>query len=201
MTGTRQQPVGRTAVRCGKATLPAMVADRLGTRHAPIRLAGILILALALTACGWKLRGSYNLPPEITPVAVDGDGVANELRNTLRINKALAASSGEPAASRLEVLQESNNRRVISVNESGKVDEYEVRYEVRWQLTAKGSGGNSRRILIAPTTFRANRSYDYAASTVLSTNEQEQRLLETMREDLAQRILFRLQGLQIGDND
>jgi len=168
---------------------------------APFRLAAILLLAAAITACGWKLRGSYNLPPEITPIAVDGGGVADELRSSLRASKSLAESTGEPAASDLEILKEGDSRRVLSVNANGKVDEYEIRYEVRWQLTAKGSGDKSRRILIAPTTFRANRSYDYNASTVLSTNEQEQRLVENMRDDVAQRILFRLQSVNVGDVD
>ncbi len=165
------------------------------------RLAAVLLLTAALTACGWKLRGSYNLPPEITPIAVDGGGVAEELRNSLRSSNALAQSTSAPAASNLEILKQNTGRRVLSVDLDGKVDEYEVRYEVRWQLTAKGSDDKSSRILVAPTTFRANRSYDYNASTVLSTNEQEQRLIENMREDIAQRILFRLQGVDVGDSE
>ncbi len=169
------------------------------TRRHPIRLAAILLLATTITACGWKLRGSYNLPPEITPIAVEGGGVADELRNSLRSSNALAESAVEPAATDLEILQEGDTRRVISVDANGKVDEYELRYEVRWQLTAKGSDDKSRRILVAPTTFRANRSYDYNASTVLSTNEQEQRLIENMRTDIAQRILFRLQGVKMDE--
>lgn len=171
------------------------------TRHHPIRLAAILILVTTVTACGWKLRGSYNLPPEITPIAVEGGPVGAELRDSLRTTGALAESTGEPAASNIEILQERRNRRVLSVDLNGKVDEYEIRYEVRWQLTAKGTDEKSSRILVAPTTYSANRSYDYSASTVLSTNEQEELLVENMVKDIAQRILFRLQGVEVDDND
>jgi LPS-assembly lipoprotein len=164
------------------------------------RLMVVLILAIAVTACGWKLRGSYNLPPEITPIAVDGGDIATALRDSLRNSDALAQSSADPANSDLEILEEGDSRRVLSVDLNGKVDEYEVRYTVRWQLTAKGDGDKSRRVLIAPTTFRANRSYDYNAASVLSTNEQEQRLIDEMRDDIAQRIIFRLQGVQLTDN-
>lgn len=173
----------------------------------PLRLTGIVLLATALTACGWKLRGtgSYNMPPEITPIAVDSGAVADELRNRLRASNSLTESAGDPAASDLEILKENRNRRVLSVDSNGKVDEYEILYEVRWQLTARGSDDKSRRILIAPTTVRANRSYDYSASTVLSTNKQEQRLVEELRDDIARRIVFRLQGAGTGevetDND
>lgn len=222
MTTTRQdhadRPVGRTLGRvvtrqtaCQSAyrVVGRALARQIGapgrsvthiTRHHPLRLATILLLATTITACGWQLRGSYNLSPEITPIAVEGGGVADELRNSLRNSNALAESTADSAAADLEILEESDSRRVISVDENGKVDEYEVRYEVRWQLTAKGSDDKSRRILIAPNTFRANRSYDYSANTVLSTNEQEERLIENMREDIAQRILFRLQGVQVADN-
>ncbi|MFW5969536.1 MAG: LPS assembly lipoprotein LptE [Halofilum sp. (in: g-proteobacteria)] len=161
----------------------------------PLRLSAILLLATALTACGWKLRGDYSLPPEITPIAVEGGGIAGELRESLRNSDALAEASDESAASRVEILEENEGRRVLSVDLDGKVDEYEVRYEVRWQLTAEGSGDKSRRILVSPTTFRANRSYDYSASTELSTSEQEKRLVENMRDDIVQRILFRLQAV------
>ncbi|MEF8834040.1 MAG: LPS assembly lipoprotein LptE [Halofilum sp. (in: g-proteobacteria)] len=166
------------------------------------RLVAILILATILTACGWHLRGSYDLPPEVTPVAVDGGGgVANELRDSLRATGALARSAEEPAASRLEILEENESRRVLSVDADGKVNEYEVRYEVRWQLTAKGSDDKSRRILIAPGTLEANRSYDYSANAVLSRDEQEKRLIENTRADIARRILFRLRGLRVGDQE
>lgn len=131
---------------------------------------------------------------------MDGGEVADNLRNSLRSNNALMGSTDGSAASTVEILEESQRRRVISVDANGKVDEYEIRYEVRWQLTAKGSDDKSRRILVAPTTFRANRSYDYSAGTVLSTNEQERRLVENMRDDIAQRILFRLQGVEIDEN-
>ena len=191
MTTTRQDDAARSVYR---------TAGRASARNHAIRLAAVVLLAATLTACGWKLRGSYNLPPDITPIAVEGGGVADQLRDSLRNSNSLAESTAAPSASDLEILKEGDSRRVLSVDANGKVDEYELRYEVRWQLTAKGTDDKSRRILIAPTTFRANRSYDYDASTVLTTNEQELRLIENMREDIAQRILFRLQGVQIADN-
>ncbi len=174
----------------------------LAPRHRTLRSVTVVLLVTALSACGWQLRGSYNLSPGITPIAVTGGGgAAGALRDSLRSSNALAQSTEETAASDLEILKEETSRRVISVDANGKVDEYELRYAVRWQLTAEGSDDKSRRILIAPTTLRANRSYDYSANTVLSTNEQEQRLIENMRDDIAQRILFRLQGVQLTDDD
>ena len=222
MAATRRNPVGRVVTRhpdamrlpgwrpglhnCQAPTLPDCKSELRNGRDPtragrPLRLTLIVLLTTAITACGWHLRGSYSLPPEITPIAVDGGGIAARLRNSLRSGSALARSSGDPAASDLEILEEGDNRRVISVNADGNVDEFEVRYSVRWQLTAPGSDDSSRRILIAPTTFRANRNFDYSTSTVLSTNEQERRLVEEMRDDIAQRILFRLQGVDAGERE
>ncbi len=197
-----RQIVVRAASHTVGRVLTRQTTRRLRTRPIAahhLRLTAILILTTTITACGWQLRGSYNLPPEITPIAVEGGAIADELRNSLRHSNSLAQSAGEPAASNVEILDENTGRRVLSVDFDGKVDEYEVRYEVRWQLTAKGTGDKSRRILIAPTTFRANRSYDYSASTVLSTNEQERELIENMRDDIAQRIVFRLQSVNVDD--
>lgn len=181
---------------------PDLRPGRLTPPRGALRLLTILVLVTTTTACGWKLRGSYNLPTEITPIAVTGGGgTADELRDSLRSSNALAQSTEETAASDLEILKEESSRRVISVDASGKVDEYEVRYAVRWQLTAKGSDDKSRRILVAPDTVRGTRNYDFNPAAVLSTDEQEQRLIENMRADIAQRILFRLQGVRITDDD
>ena len=170
-------------------------------RIAAVRPVVALLLAALVAGCGWQLRGSYDLPGALVPIAVEAGGVGGALRESLRVSGALARATDEAPASRVEILEESDSRRVISVDPQGKVDEYELRYEVRWQLTAAGSGDRARRILIAPLTFSANRSYDFDAGSVLSRDEEERILVETMREDLAQRILFRLQGWRGGRDD
>ncbi len=161
---------------------------------APCRLLAAPLLAAVVllpAACGWHLRGSYAMPPTLVPIAVEGEGIAGELRDSLRRTGAL--DGGEPA-SRVEILEQNQDRRVVSVDADGKVNEYEIRYDVRWQLTASGDDGTGQRVLIAPQTLQASRTYDFDSGSVLSKSDEEETRIEEMRDDIAQQILFRLQG-------
>lgn len=159
-------------------------------------VAAVAALALLLGACGWHMRGSYELPSAIVPVAVDGEGaLARSLERDLRRLGAL--EGGEPA-SRLEILDESDDRRVVSVDDDGDVNEFEVRYVVRWQLVGESDSGKGQRVLIAPRTLESSRTYDFDSADVLSKDEEEAARIEAMRDDMVQQILFRLQAWDPG---
>lgn len=172
---------------------------RQRSTRSPAR-AGALALALAaaaaLTACGFQLRGSYDIPPGIVPIAIDasgGSGVARALAETLRYGDMRVLAGDEPAASRIEILDEQSERRVLAVNSRGKVDEYELRYVVRWRLVDVRAETDERE-LIAPVELSARRNYVHEPAAVLGAQDQESVLIDTMRDDIAQRILFRIQA-------
>lgn len=159
-----------------------------------LALALLLTALAALPGCGWQLRGSYDLPPELVPIAIEGgSGIDNQLRRNLARVDALGDGD---AASRLEILEDNNDRRVVSIDRDGKVNEYEVRYTVRWQLTAPADSGQGQRVLIAPRTLESSRTYNYDSDSVLSKSEEERARIEAMRDDMTQQILFLLQGWQ-----
>ena len=168
-------------------------------KRVPMRaLLVALALTLGLGGCGWQLRGSYSLPPEIVPVSVTGGGIAGELRRNLR---RIGADAGGQPASRLEILEENDRRRVFSVGTDGKVDVFEVIYTVRWQLTAPASDGNATRVLIAPRAMRATRRFEFDSAATLSKDEEEEARVETMRRDMVQRILNQLQAWRPAEGD
>lgn len=151
-----------------------------------------VVLAFALvTACGFHIRGSYDIPPTITPMYVEGasgNSVAAELRDNLRRND-IELVSPPQAAARL-VVSERSERQVLSVGSSGRVDEYELLYVVEWRLEAP----DRETPLIPPETLQARRDYTHDPTAILGSEDREGALLEAMREDLATRILFRLQA-------
>lgn len=163
-----------------------------------LALAVALAASAALAACGFQLRGSYDIPPAIVPVAIDApgaSGVARALDETLRYGDMRVIADDEPAASRIEILDERSERRVLAVDARGKVDEYELRYSVRWRLVdARGGAGE----LIAPAELSARRDYRHDPGAVLGSQDQEGLLIDDMRDDIAQRILFRIQAWEPG---
>lgn len=179
------------------------MGQRRTTSPGPAR-AGALALLLAalaaLPACGFHLRGSYELPPAIAPVAIDAparSGVARALTDTLRHSGLHAGAADDAAASRVEILDERSERHVLTVDARGKVDEYELRYVVRWRLVDARAGGGARE-LIAPAELRARRDYRHDPGAVLGEQDEEGALIDSMRDDIAQRILFRIQAWEPG---
>ncbi len=160
-------------------------------------------IAVAVTACGFHLRGSYSLPAGLMPIHVDASGardMGRALGEALERQGAELAATREGAASSLVVLDESEDRRVLSVDDAADVDEYEIRKMVRWQLVRPvsaedGDGEASEaRTLIPPTRLQVRRDYEFDSSRVLSKDEEERTLYRDMEQALAQQILARLQA-------
>jgi len=172
--------------RCGAAR----GGHRIRRAGMPLACAGLL----ALAGCGFHLRGSYAIPDALAPVHVEahtGSGVGRALTSLLQDNGVALASNAKAARTRLIILGESSQRRVLSVGSNGRVDEYEIDYTVRWRLVDASSG----RDIVSPTRFDASRDYVYNPSSVLGEQSQQETITGDLRSDLAQRILFRLQAV------
>ncbi len=144
----------------------------------------LLIATLLLSSCGFQLRGSADVPPELRALALQmpagRSALRLELSRTLRSNGIELATA---APYTLEILDEKQGRRVASLNESVKVDEYELRTEVRFQIT------QGERFLIAPTAVRTERVYTYNADAITAKNAQEALLRREMQQDISRQIL------------
>lgn len=159
-------------------------------------LAGIALIAGAmLSACGFELRGAFELPANLVPVHIDANrssDVARQLRQLLRRNNVAIAENRNGAASVIEIVGEERERRVLTVSAATvDVDEYELRYTTRWLLRATGE---DRRALTNLETVETIRDYTYDRGAVLAKQSEEAELLERMQEDSALRILYRIQA-------
>ncbi len=92
---------------------------------------------LVLSSCGYSMRGSINIPSSIKSVSVISDEYS-ELVNTL--NASLVSSNIKLSTSKnndlykIIILSEEFNRRQLSINISGRVNEYELIYDVNFEL-------------------------------------------------------------------
>jgi LPS-assembly lipoprotein len=170
-----------------------------GGVRAVVRLAATAALALAVAACGFHLRGSYRVPEALMPIHVDagsGSAMGDALRQALERQGAELTDDKARAGSSLAVLDESEDRRVLSVDETADVSEYEVQKSVRWQLVRPAGDGAdaAAATLIAPNRLRARRDYEFDPASVLSKAQEEESLYADMEQALAQQILARLQA-------
>ncbi|MCC5796573.1 MAG: hypothetical protein JJU48_04525 [Methylophaga sp.] len=154
----------------------------------------LLMSMLAITACGFQLRGAAELPDELKLLYVQGVNMQRdlglELRRTLTRNGITVVDRYQEGAAVLSIIENNFERRVLSVSFSGKVSEYELERQVVIQLVDANS-----TMLIDAERFEARRDLQFDPDQVIGLGE-EQRLLEVqMNEQLVQSILRRLSVL------
>ncbi len=155
----------------------------------------VVCLALAISACGFHLRGSYSLPEALLPIYVEapaGSGTAKAVRDALRRQQGALAPEAAQAQSTLVIMDEGEDRRVLSVDDSANVSEYELRKTVRWRL--ERDVGDASETALGPTRLRVRRDYQFDSQAVLAASQEEDTLYSDMEQALAQRILARLRS-------
>jgi LPS-assembly lipoprotein len=158
------------------------------------RLGPIVLLVLALAACGFQLRGAYGIDDALQPLRIEARGdFRDTLERALRTGGVELTSSRDQAAATLRVLDTERERRVLAIREDGRVDEYELVYRVDWHLEAVTEAGETAR-LIDRTRYAGQRSYIFEPGSRLAADDEEEVLIELLYEDLSDRILRRIEA-------
>lgn len=148
------------------------------------QLLTICVIALALTACGFHLRGQLPLPKSVDVLFVQGErGQFKTRLEELLVKAGASVVSSADAAKVVVVLDEiSSQREVNTIDTRGKSNSYDLVYRVKYTLL--DSAGTVLRI----KTLQERTTYDYNPLQQLEA-EAEERELE---KDMEQEILFRL---------
>jgi LPS-assembly lipoprotein len=162
-------------------------------RHAALALLCCCVALLA--ACGWHLRGSVDLPKELSPVFIAGGGtVGRSLDTRLSSSGVPMTSSPATAGMRIDILSQTRRSRVVAVDENGKALAYELLYRVRFAV----SDGQGRE-LIAPQELRLERTFDDNPDvSVLGKSLEEGIIYQDLADDIADQVILRLRALLAG---
>ncbi|WJW74882.1 LPS assembly lipoprotein LptE [Thiohalobacter sp. IOR34] len=164
--------------------------------NAPIfhrRLWPLLLAVLLLAGCGFHLRGAVALPPAMQKIAVKGIGpyapLGREIRRGLRSAGAEVVEDPAAATAVLRILRNEAPRRVLSVQATGKVQEYELLQIL--DFSVQDAAG---RLLLSRQHLELSRAYLYDANDPLGKGSEEAAIRADMRRDLVQLLLLRLQA-------
>lgn len=156
----------------------------------PAAALAILLLCASIAACGFHLRGAVTLPEamartELRGVA-EGSALAAEIGAVLAQSGGdLVTAAGAPTST-LEVLGERSERRVASVDSAGKVNQYELRYELRARLVDEGV------VLVPEQSVSASRLLDFNGNAVLGAADEEEMLRREMRGQAVRQLIRQL---------
>jgi LPS-assembly lipoprotein len=156
---------------------------------AVMRILAIGVLGLVTAACGFQLRGQATLPFESLYIAIpDISPLATELKRNISSGTStkLVRDRAEAQAI-LEVTSEEREQAILSLNTSGQVIEFQLRYRLSFRVhDAKG------RDYLPQSEIRLIRNIPYNNSQVLAQESEQRLLYRDMQGDMVQQILRRL---------
>jgi len=152
------------------------------------RILVVVVLAAAMAACGFQLRGwEAGAGSQVSSAYVMSDGrnlMEVPLRDGLRQAGVAEAATPEQAELVVRLMDARSERRSATVGEQARVAEYETTIAVRYQITdAQG------RVLVPAQWLERSRVFRIDRENVVGSREEESLLESEMQNDLVQQII------------
>lgn len=158
-------------------------------------LAAVMSIML-LSACGFALRGPVALPFKSIYIGMpESSALGGELRRHIRANgQTQIMSEAKDAQVILEVLSETRDKQILSLNSQGRVREYNLIYNFRFRVR-----NNVGKEYLEPVDLQLKRNISFNESQVLAKEAEEVLLYRDMQSDLVQQIMRRLAVVKMDD--
>jgi LPS-assembly lipoprotein len=163
-----------------------------GRRRALRALGAVGVLA-ALGGCGFALRGTADLPFKTLYVNLeDTSELGAQLRRYVRTTTSTQIVEDSKAAeAQLQVLSDTRERSVLSLDASGRVREFELRYLFTFRLH-NGRGYE----FIQPTTIMLKRDLTFNDAATLAKESEANLLYRDMQMEVIQQLLRRMAAVE-----
>ena len=143
---------------------------------------------MLLDGCGFRLRGTANVPFETIHVPGATTGIALDLKRNIEAGtRARVVDDPKAAQALLQVTEEARSREILSLTSAGRVREFQLRYRVGFRVH-DGKGGE----FVPASVIQLTRDMTYSDAEILAKEQEEQLLFRDMRTDMVQQILRRL---------
>lgn len=151
-----------------------------------------LVLALALAACGFELRGTANLPFQTIVIPGAGGGIALDLKRNIQSGtNAKVIDDVKATQAVLQFLEEVRTKEILALTATGRVREYRLIYRVGFRVH-DGKGGE----FVPANTIRLTRDVTFNDSDILAKEAEEGLLFRDMQFDMVQQVMRVLAAAQ-----
>ena len=151
-------------------------------------------LMLAVTACGFHLRGQISSLPfdSIYVTAPSGHTIGIEVERAIRVGtNAKVVNKPEKADAILQILSAVNEKSILSLSAGGRVREFQLGYRVSARLL--DTNGSE----IAPfEEISLTRVLPFLDAQVLAKAAEEDMLYKDMQADAIQQIIRRIAAIK-----
>lgn len=159
-------------------------------------------ICLAMTACGWHLRGAEGNIVAFERLHISTadphSDLVQQLKRQLEASDVSVVANATEAQYSLVIVKEDSQRRTATVSARARVSERSLTEWVEYLVL------DSRGHPVVPKTkINVERIFEYNEDNVLATNDEALMLQREMRADLARQIVNQLRRLKrpgAGDN-
>lgn len=161
-------------------------------RSKKLSLISLLVLLLAiLSACGFQLRGMADIAFKSINIQGSTLSISRDLTRLIKNNGVKIAEKADDADLLLELMGETNEKRILSLSGGGLVREYEIGYQVHFRTRLHSNPTWSQ-----VQNVQMRRDYSYDDKLLLGKAEEEARLVADMRTDAMHEIMRRLSAIK-----
>ena len=149
----------------------------------------LMIAAMPLAGCGFHLRGQEAM--HFKSIYVDTGNPKSpfiaQIRRDLEYGKVAQAAAAKTADIVLQIVSESSELQILTLDNTGLVTEYRLIYRVSLRAY-----DNKKQDWIPATVMELHRDFFYDNSLVLAKTSEQDLLARSMYVEMAQQILRRL---------
>ncbi len=159
----------------------------------PIRSFIGLVLALLCAACGFQLRDSADLPPQMarTQLVIDAEYSALARRVKIMLEQGgVVFVDGDKATAVLEIPVNRVTTEVLTIGDNARVREYRISHTVQFRLL--DADGQE---LLGMQTLRQAREISFDEQKILAASREQEYLKEDLAETLARLLVTRLESV------
>ena len=151
-----------------------------------MRILYLFVIMTMISSCGYQLRGSMNVDglENIIIISNGHTSISNMLSQKLG-SSVILKSQDYNTYPVVKINSISSQKRQLSVNSSGRVDEYEISKSLDYEIIS--SENNS-----VTGTLKASGSYDFNESRMQITSEQEKITNNAIDKVLVRKLIQKL---------
>jgi LPS-assembly lipoprotein len=143
---------------------------------------------LLVAACGFRLRGTAEVPFEKIYLPNAVSGIALDLKRSIQAGtNARVVDDAAKADAIMQFTEEGRLKEVLSLTGTGKVREFQLRYRVGFRVH-DGKGTD----FVPQSLIQLTRDVTFNDAEILAKEQEEQILFRDMQTDMVQQILRRL---------
>jgi LPS-assembly lipoprotein len=157
-------------------------------RGAMRRILFILLLLSTIAGCGFKLRGTADVPFEKVYVPNATAGIALDLKRNIQSGtRAKVVDDAKDADAIVQFTEETRLKEILSLSGTGRVREFRLRYRVGFRVH-DGKAGE----YVPQSTVELTRDVSFNDTEILAKEAEELLLYRDMQSDMVQQIMRRL---------